>query len=466
MDMPSLQLGDAAVRATTADHVTTTRARRCSSRLRAKSAASALVWVAAAALVTPGRAASQDIACPAPPAPQNTVTIWDAAVATAASTGRAPASAEYLHAIVHLAVWDAVVSIHGGHEPYLGYVPVDEPASLDAAIAAAAYGVASARMSPEQAAALKPLYDATLAGVTDPVARANGDAVGTEAAARLVEALANDGFDRSIPYVQPTPGPGVFEPVAATPVVDEKLKQVVPLLPRAIDAHRPRGPLPLDSVSYATEFEEVKRYGRREAPAPQEGEPPPPPPRTNAQHQTARFWSDHTFRQYARALRDLAIARGLDTFETSRLLAKVHLAAGDAVLAGFEAKYHFMFWRPVHAIQRADTDGNARTEADPSWTPLLVGNHPEYPSGHSFFTSAVTHAVQRFFGANEIPMTISSDVTQTCRTYGSLREIRNEVGDARVWGGLHFRSAMEDGDRIGQDVAREASRYLRPLEDR
>jgi len=197
----------------------------------------------------------------------------------------------------------------------------------------------------------------------------------------------------------------------------------------------------------------VKRYGRLD------GEPP----RTAGQTAVARFWSEHTFRQYARSLRELAIVRGLDTAETSRFLARIHLAAADALLAGFEAKYHFMAWRPVHAIQRAADDGNPRTAADPAWASLLTVNHPEYPSAHAFWTSALTRAVHRFFGTEDVAWTLSSTVTGSTRTFASLRDLRDEVANARVWAGLHLRGSIADGDRLGRRIERLASRHLRPL---
>jgi VCPO second helical-bundle domain len=389
----------------------------------------------------------------APAAAQNAVTEWDAVVEAAASAGRPPASGEYLHALVHLAVWDAVVSIRGGHAPYLGYVPVNEPASLDAAVAAAAYGVALARI-PSQEPLLAAQLARSLAAIPEGVEKANGLAVGAEAARRLVAARAEDRFDAAVPFVEPPPEPGVFQLVAPPPAVDVQLKDVPPLLPREPDEYRPPGPPSLGSVTYATDLQEVEAYGRAEGGA-----------RTREQTLVARFWSENTFRQYARSLRELAVARGLDTFETSRFLTNVHLAAADALLACFEAKYHFLFWRPVHAIRRADEDGNALTVADPAWTPLLTVNHPEYPSAHSAFTSAVTHAVHRFFGTDEVPWTISSAATGETHTFAALRDIRLEVADARVWGGLHFRRSTVDGDRLGRAIEVLASRELRPSED-
>ncbi len=120
----------------------------------------------------------------------------------------------------------------------------------------------------------------------------------------------------------------------------------------------------------------------------------------------------------------------------------------------FEAKYHYRFWRPVHAIARADTDGNPATSPDPTWTSLLVVNHPEYPSAHACFTSALTDAVAAFFGTVQVPLTLDSAATGTSHPYRNLDEVVREVRLARIAAGLHYRHSMIDGERLGRRVAR------------
>jgi hypothetical protein len=395
----------------------------------------------------------------APVFADNAATIWDANIQANVSAGRPPASAEYLAAIVHLAIWDAVVSIEGRYQPYICTVPVTEPASTDAAIAAAAYRVLKTRV-PGQAQNVQAQYDAFLATIPDSPGKTNGITVGEAAAAQLIAARAGDGFDNVVAYVQPPVRPGVFESLLPPPAVpvDIKLKQVEPLLAREIDEFRPDGPPKLTSGRYARDFNEVKTYGRANSTA-----------RTQEQTDIALFWSENTYVQFARSLRELAIASGLDTIQSERLFATVYLAAGDAGLAGFESKYHFLFWRPVHAIQRADTDGNERTAKDATWAPLLVINHPEYPSGHSFLTSAITRAVRRFFRTDRIRWTISTTALRPDgtaippRTYTSLKDIGAEVENARIWSGLHYRSSMRDGSKLGARIENLAKDQLGPI---
>jgi hypothetical protein len=140
------------------------------------------------------------------------------------------------------------------------------------------------------------------------------------------------------------------------------------------------------------------------------------------------------------------------------MLAMAQVGAADAILACFDAKYHYLSWRPVHAVRRADTDGNPATEPDPTWTPLLVVNHPEYPSAHACWSKAVTKALAAFFGQDKVAFSMDSLVTGTTRSFPRFSTALKEVLDARVWAGLHFRGSMQDGARIGRKVARFVER--------
>lgn len=137
----------------------------------------------------------------------------------------------------------------------------------------------------------------------------------------------------------------------------------------------------------------------------------------------------------------------------------VHVASADATVGCFEAKYSFLFWRPVHAIQRADTDDNPMTAPDPAWTALLNVNHPEYPSAHSCWTQAVTDRLSHFFGTDKAEFGLDSAVTGTTRHYARFSEVAKEVQDARVWAGIHFRFSTDDGATIGRQVARRVARH-------
>jgi PAP2 superfamily len=258
--------------------------------------------------------------------------------------------------------------------------------------------------------------------------------------------------------LQPPPGPGVFEPVfpGSTPV-DVKLTQVRPLTLTSNDQFRPDGPSPLTSAEYTDDFNEVKAYGRVDSTV-----------RTPEQTDIARFWSDNAAVQWPRAVRALALKKGLDLAETARMLTLMHVAVADSILACFDAKYHYLFWRPIHAIPRADTDGNPATEPDSTWTPLLYPNHPnhpEYPGAHGCWTTAVTASMAAFFGTDKVAFSVDSAaaVQQNTRYYQRFTDAAQEVYDARTWAGVHFRNSSMEGAWIGRKVARYiAANFMTP----
>ena len=379
-------------------------------------------------------------------AAENAVVHWSGIAEGAIAVGRPPASCSVLAGMVHGAMYDAVAAIEKGLAPFATSVTSPPDASADAAVAQAARDVLTARV-PGQAAAVQTAYDAYMALIPDGPAKDGGKAVGAAAAAGMLAMRTGDHFDDVVPYVQPTPGPGVFEPIATTPPVDTKLPFVRPFTYGSPSDYRPGGPLELSSRRYARDVAEVQELGRVDSTT-----------RTAEQTETVRFYTDQTFVQYSRALRGLVNALGLDLRESARLLGYVHVSTADTMIATWEAKYHYYFWRPNHAIQRADTDGNPATLPDTTWLPLVTGNHPEYPSGHACFTAAVTASLRNYFGTKHVPIAISSTVVGTTRTYQSLDEIVADVEDARVWGGLHYRTTMTQSAKHFTQIARDIGR--------
>jgi len=386
-------------------------------------------------------------AAPAAAPSENAVVYWSGVAEGAIAAGRPPASSSVLGGIVHGAMYDAVASVEGGLEPFATGVTAAPGASADAAVAQAARDVLVARVQ-GQATPVQIAYDAYMASIPDGPAKDAGKAAGAAAAAGMLAMRTGDHFDDVVPYVQPTPGPGVFEPIAATTPVDVKLPKVRPFTYTSQSEWRPRFSLDLTSKKYARDLAELQAYGRATGSS-----------RTALQTETVRFFTDQTFTQYSRALRALANARGLDLRESARLLGYTHVATADTMIACWEAKYHYYYWRPTHAIQRADTDGNPDTTADPTWTPLVVGNHPEFPSGHSCFTAAVTESIRNYFGTKHVPLTITSTVTGTTRTYENLDDLVDDVEDARVWGGLHYRSTMISSAKYFPKIARNVGKH-------
>jgi hypothetical protein len=399
-----------------------------------------------------------------PVAAQNAVTDWATIVQPSinnAAAPRPPASSEVLHTIIQLAVYDAVVAIEGGYEPYAAEIEAAAGADVRAAVATAAYLTARGRVAPSQFAYLDSQYTSYMDGILDGQAKTDGIEVGEAAAAAMLALRANDGFNAVVLYSCSTVPPpyGEFEPNAGcgTQPVDAKVGQIAPFTFSDPAEFLPPGPDPFNSKKWARDYSETKAYGREVSAV-----------RTAAQTDIAYFWSEHAYVHWNRNLNDLAIAEGLDTLDTARLFAMVHTAASDAVIAGFYAKYFFAFVRPRTAIPRAAEDGNADTIADATWTPLLTVNHPEYPSAHAFWSTALTDAVARFFHTRRVTWTISTSPTavpqlvQTQRTYTDLNQIMKQIDDARVWAGLHWRNSMKDGGKLGARVARHVlNHYFR-----
>ncbi|MEU4607837.1 vanadium-dependent haloperoxidase [Kribbella sp. NPDC023972] len=363
---------------------------------------------------------------------------WSRVATQAIVATRPPASAEVMLGIVHVAIADTAAGLGHGL-PYVAAVRPDRHASAASAVATATYDVLKARVP---TASLESTYADYLAGVPDGNAKSRGIALGRAVAAAVLTWRAGDGLDNQVAYEQRKPGPGVWEPTAATSPVDLVLTQVRPLTLRSRAQFRPDGPDALTGERYARDVAEVAALGRKDSTT-----------RTAGQTETAMFWSEHAAQQWNRTLVRLATDRQLTLSEAARMLALVHVTSGDALVACWEAKYRYRFWRPVHAIQRADTDGNPRTTADPTWQPLLGANHPDYPSGHACFTAAATRALQAFFHTDRLKLTIDSQVTGTTRSYHQLSSVRAEVREARILSGLHFRHAMQDGEQLGTDVA-------------
>jgi hypothetical protein len=384
---------------------------------------------------------------------ENAVVHWsgvaESAISAPATPGgpqRPPAASTVLAGMVHGAMYDAVAAVEGGLTPFATGVSAPPGASAEAAVAQAARDVLVARV-PGQAAAVQIDYDTYMATIPAGSAKDAGKAVGAAAAAGMLALRTGDHFDDVVPYTQPTPGPGVFEPIAPTKPVGVELPYVRPFTYET-PAYRPDAPYELTSKKYAEDLAELQAYGRNTSTV-----------RTAAQTETVLFHTTPTYVQFSRGLRGLANTRGLDLRESARLLGYTWVAVADTMLACWEAKYHYMLWRPNHAIQRADTDGNPATSPDPAWLPLVTGNHPEYPSGHGCFTAGVTSSLQRYFGTKHVELTLTSAVTGTTRTYARLDDLVEEVENARVWGGLHYRTTMTETaayfPRIARDVGKK-----------
>jgi vanadium-dependent haloperoxidase-like protein len=375
--------------------------------------------------------------------PDTSVAGWDAIGARAyAAAGLTPADGHVLLAYAAIAVYDSVMAIEGGYEPFA--IDVDAPAgaSTAAAVAAAAHRVFAHYLPAQAPTILDPAYASSLAGIQNGAAKADGVATGEQVADLLIAERAGDGFRAPATYTPPSPPPpGVWLPTAPTAPGGAYLPLMRPFSLRSADQLRPNGPPPLSSKRWARDYEETKELGSSTSTT-----------RTAEQTVAARFWAEPPIQQQHGALREFVVDHQLDVVDAARFMAMVGVVFADANIACFDAKYHYAFWRPITAVRAGDTDGNDATVGDDSWSPLLPAtpNHPEYPSAHSCITPAAGLVIERFLGTRNIDFTVPSLAGLGDRHYATAAELRDEVGNARVWGGIHFRSAVEDGVKIGR----------------
>ncbi len=358
-----------------------------------------------------------------------------------------PGEAAVYMGIVHAAIYDAAVAIEGGYMPYAVSLTAPADTSAAAAIATAAHHTLiglqpQLGLNPSQQAILDGDYAAYLAAIPDDAAKTNGIAIGEQVAAAVIALRANDGRENNPTVVDlgpPAAGSGVWQPDLSRPVLGLRLPGIRPLALESASQFRADGPNPLTSEEYAEDFEQVKQLGRFDSAT-----------RTDEQTAQALFWTDHDLRQWNDGMLHLAAARGLDLVQ---------------MIACFDAKYHYWFWRPYQAIPQADTDGNPATMADPSWRPLrTTPNFPEYPSAHACHSTAVVEALDAFFGTDRVPFSLDSRVTGTTREYDRLQDVVKDVDWARVLSGFHFRNSDLQGSNLGRTVGRYiVEHFFQPL---
>ncbi|MGZ6563573.1 MAG: vanadium-dependent haloperoxidase [Solirubrobacteraceae bacterium] len=375
------------------------------------------------------------------------ISDWNALAATTvgADPTKAPQETPLYVGFVQAAVYDAVVGIDRRYEPYRFDARAPHRTSAQAAAVAAAHKVL-VTYSPYAQATLDAAYAAALAQIPDGKAKTRGIAFGTLAADNLIAMRANDGRNALVLFTQP-PAPGVWRPTppALLPMAVPWMGSVTPLLVRSGAQFGEPGPPPaLTSARYTRDFDEVKALGSATSTA-----------RTPEQTNSALFFSGNAAVQFNAALRDQMTVRHPDIVDAARMFAAVDMSEADAIISVWHAKYLYGFWRPITAINLADTDGNPATTADRNWTPLLTTPpYPDYVSGYSGLTGAFTQALEEALDTRHLQLTLTSTaVPGAVRSYDSGKSLRNDVVDARVWLGIHFRTADTGGVEMGQRVA-------------
>jgi hypothetical protein len=447
-----------------------------------------VIGIAAVALVVTVPAGTTSDAAAALP-PGNTVAQWNQITEdTVLGVGMLADEGFIYMAYVSAAVYDAVVAIEGGYEPYGRAIDAPAGASVDAAVVEAAYRTLWAYFPPESCNPASPspvfafclgvrprldaFYAEAISAIPPGQARTDGQAVGLQAASDIIALRSGDGrmtpFGVTSPFPTLQPGPGVWRltpPFAAprTPWVGNVRRFIL----QSVDQFLPDPPPPLQSEEWAEAFNQIKAYGAATSSA-----------RTDEQTRIAQFWSASVIRQYNRVGRDLTSAAP-DLLKASRLLAMVNLVGADALMSGLHAKYHYLFWRPVTAIDPTAVtmdgfgpvpgfaDGNPGTAEQVGWRPLLTTpNHPEYPAAHGVITSAMAEVFSTFLDTNQIDLDVygfdpagPGGNLNAVRHFDRANQLRQEIIDARLWGGLHYHFSGVAGVVQGRKVADYALRH-------
>jgi hypothetical protein len=364
-------------------------------------------------------------------------------------------------AIVHVAVHDAVNGIAREYEQYKATGPAPAGASAEAAAVAAAHRALVGLFGDSVFLAAKYAASLEAHGISpaDP-----GLAFGVSAANEILLLRQNDGAAAAAyPYVPSNAGmPGVWVPISSAPSAQALLPgwgNVTPFVLRSGSQFRPDPPPALDSDRYAKDFNEIVQIGSAGSSI-----------RSTEQTQIALFWRASPTALWNPVLRATMERRGLALAEAARVAALFYLAASDASVACWEAKYFYNFWRPQPAIAAGEGDGNAATAGDPAWRPLLpTPPHPEYPSGHASNSGAMAFVLKRLFGdaPGFVIEATSPQNVGFVRYWQTFTEGAEEVVDARVYSGIHFRTADEVGTRVGRQVAQFVMTHaLRPVKGR
>jgi hypothetical protein len=381
------------------------------------------------------------------PACANVITDWDekgVAIVTPmgppAGTTLSVYAAQRVMGMVHAAMFDAVNSIERRYRPYLVQLPSEPTTSKEAAAAAAAAAVL-ATIDAKTADQMKGALATYLASIPDDTAKLDGVKLGDAVAAKVLEARTNDGSDAPDAY-RPRTTPGVYVPTAIT--LASIWPNVKPFAMAAGSQFRPNPPISLESQEWATDYNEIKDYGGKNSAK-----------RTAQQTETARFWLMVGPQAYHPFIRQLVTAKQMSVVDSARFMTLVAVGLNDALIAVFDAKYHYNFWRPITAIRNGDIDGNPATDREATWQPIdNTPMHPEYPCAHCILGGTVAGIVKAALGSADIPEIVVTSATAPGVTHRwtNMTTFAEEVANARVWAGFHYRFSTRVGTGMGNQI--------------
>jgi hypothetical protein len=376
----------------------------------------------------------------------------ETALARVVAAKQGPPDGARTMAMTHLAMFEAINAIERRYSPYAFKGRAPAGASAEAAGAAAASAVL-VKLFPDQAQAVEAAYAASLARIPDGDAKTAGIALGKEAGAECLAMREKDGT--GVPGVyRPRTAPGVYV-VTMMPAASEWPK-VKPWFIGDGARFRPGPPPSLASAQWARDYNEVKSVGARQSAT-----------RSSEQAEAARFWTVVGAPSWNPVVRSLALSKPLTLVDNARLFALVNMAASDAFVAVFDAKYAHNFWRPITAIRNGDIHGNDAVSLDAEWLPLVdTPLHPEYPCAHCITAGAIGEVLEAQFGKGEVPpITMTSPTAPgVTHTWTRISDYVREVDDARIWGGIHYRNSTVVGEEMGRRIgALAVANFLKPL---
>lgn len=373
------------------------------------------------------------------------------AVATATAGKHGASEASRTTALVHAAIFDAINAIEGRYTAYKVKVTAPTGSSSEAAGAGAAHA-ALVRLYPDQKGTLDQALAKSLGRIAEGPARTDGVAVGEKVGAEMVALRSNDGATAPNTY-RPVTAPGAY--VVTTLPVSSHWGRVTPWVLERGSQLRPGPPPALTSREWVRDCNEVKELGGAKSTA-----------RSAEQTEIARFWTVVGPASWSPVLRGAATAPGRTIAQNARLFALAEMAAADAYIAVFEAKYTFNLWRPITAIRNGDRHGAGAIGRQADWEPL-VGTplHPEYPCAHCITSAAVAAVLEAEFGARfpEVTMT-SPTLPGVVRRWTTPKALTDEVSMARIYGGIHYRTSAVVGQAMGRQIGELAvTKYLKPV---
>ena len=352
-------------------------------------------------------------------------------------------------AIVHGAIYDTVRAVSQQGRAYAVDVKAPAGTSVEAAVAAAAHGVLF-QLAPAQRPQLDAALNTALSKVAEGQAKSDGIALGAQVAEKSVALRGTDQSTANATFV-PKPGARLYQltPPLSMAAILPHWGSVTPFIVSNSSGLEWKGPPAITSAAFADDFDEVKSLGARNSTT-----------RTADQTAAAMFWTVQTAVPWHAAARAAAAAKSLAVADNARLFAILSMATADSQIVAFAEKYKNPHWRPITAIRGAGSLGIPALKADTDWEPLLgTPPHPEYPSAHAVFSGAAEAVLTRFFGTDTVNVTVTfPPVFGVSRTYARFSQMAEEVENARVWGGIHFRSADRDGTAIGGRIGEMAMR--------